>query len=245
VHSTHEYFVHIMNYCNYDIIISICMYLYLYSIFTFQMNGPGITTLPDVCSDAGRILFITLIFLSVAMASFVCRRMVSAMWSTIDNETAVSVGKNEDYGSGIEHSLSIDGEVIDEVIPQVMSDESEKLTHREHEHEENDEEDQYTETEGESLIPQDTKVHDRPQLESTSIVGQSLEAYGKQTSVYTSFLMVASALCLGLAQMVSFLSCNYIECNSNQVLTYIYPLRCSVQQYLTVCLLLSAVKVVH
>ena len=165
------------------------------------MNGPGITTLPDVCSDAGRILFVTLIFLSVAMASFVCRRMVSAMWSSIDNETSAS-GKNEDYGTGIQHSLSIDGEVIDEVIPQVMSDESEKLTHREHEHEENDEEEQYTE--GESLIPQDTKIHDRPLLERTSIVGQSLEAYGKQTSVYTSFLMVASALCLGLAQMVSY-----------------------------------------
>ena len=166
------------------------------------MNGPGITTLPDVCSDAGRILFVTLIFLSVTMASFVCRRMVYAMWSSIDNETSVSVGKNEDYGSGIQHSLSIDGEVVDEVI-QVMSDESEKLTH-EHEHdEENDEEEQYTE--GESLlIPQDTKRHDRPQIETTSIVGQSLEAYGKQTSVYTSFLMVASALCLGLAQMVSY-----------------------------------------
>ena len=173
---------------------------YLYSIFTFQMNGPGITTLPDVCSDAGRILFVTLIFLSVAMASFVCRRMVSAMWSSIDNETSVSVGKNDDYGTGIQHSLSIDGEIIDEVIPQVMSDESEKLKHREHEHEENDEEEY---TEGEALIPQDTKMHDRPQLERTSIVGQSLEAYGKQTSVYTSFLMVASALCLGLAQMVS------------------------------------------
>jgi len=166
------------------------------------MNGPGITTLPDVCSDAGHILFVTLIFLSVAMASFVCRRMVYAMWSSIDDETSVSVGKNEDYGTGIQHSLSIDGEIIDEVIPQVMSDESEKLTHREHEHEENDEEE--IETEGELLIPQDTKVHDRPQLERTSIVGQSLEAYGKQTSVYTSFLMVASALCLGLAQMVSF-----------------------------------------
>ena len=165
------------------------------------MNGPGITTLPDVCSDAGRILFVTLIFLSVAMAAFVCRRMVSAMWSSIDNETSVSVGKNEDYGTGIQHSLSIDGKIIDEVIPQVMSDESEKLTHREHEHEENDEEEY---TEGKSIIPQDTKINDRPLLERTSIVGQSLEAYGKQTSVYTSFLMVASALCLGLAQMVSY-----------------------------------------
>ena len=176
---------------------------YLYSIFTFQMNGPGITTLPDVCSDAGRILFVTLIFLSVAMASFVCRRMVYAMWSSIDNETFVSVGKNSDYGTGIQHSLSIDGEgVVDEVIPQVMSDESENLKHREHEHDEENDEEEYTE--GESLIPQDTKIHDRPQLERTSIVGQSLEAYGKQTSVYTSFLMVASALCLGLAQMVSY-----------------------------------------
>ena len=38
------------------------------------MNGPGITTLPDVAAGAGRMLFVTLIFLSVAMASFVCRR---------------------------------------------------------------------------------------------------------------------------------------------------------------------------
>ena len=191
-------------FCNCCIHFSLYMYLYSYYIHIFQMNGPGITTLPDVCSDAGRILFVTLIFLSVTMASFVCRRMVYAMWSSTDNETSASVGKNEDYGSGIQHSLSIDGEVVDEVIPKVvMSDESEKLTHREHEHDENGEEEQYTE--GESLlIPQDTKVHDRPQLERTSIVGQSLEAYGKQTSVYTSFLMVASALCLGLAQMVSY-----------------------------------------
>jgi len=198
------------------------------------MNGPGITTLPDVCSDAGRILFVALIFLSVTMASFVCRRMVSAMWSSIDNETSVSVGKNEDYGTGIQHSLSIDGEIIDEAIPQVMSDESEKLTHREHEHEENDEEEQYTE--GELLIPQDTKVHDRPQLERTSIVGQSLEAYGKQTSVYTSFLMVSSALCLGLAQMVSGFCAIILDVT--QASTDFILFRCSVQQYLTVCLLL-------
>ena len=43
----------------------------------------------------------------------------------------------------------------------------------------------------------------QPVLENTSIVGQSREAYGKKASVYVAFTMVASALCLGLAQMVS------------------------------------------
>ena len=42
----------------------------------------------------------------------------------------------------------------------------------------------------------------QPSLEKTSIVGQSLEAYGRRTSVYVALTMVASALCLALAQMM-------------------------------------------
>jgi len=196
------------------------------------MNGPGITTLPDVAADAGLTLYVTLIVLSVTMASFVCRRMVYAMWASLDSEESSDVEHQhgEDYESINKHdsiqSLSIDnsdeGEKtaaaaeaggMDEIIPGASS--PDKLIHREHNQEESTNAPTTTATdkpaEGESLLSH--KDHDenmamitenvlRPVLERTSIVGQSREAYGKQASIYTAFTMVASALCLGLAQMM-------------------------------------------
>ncbi|KAL7541285.1 hypothetical protein ACHAXR_010774 [Thalassiosira sp. AJA248-18] len=198
------------------------------------MNGPGITTLPDVAADAGLCLYVTLIAISVSMAAFVCRRMVYAMWSSLDEEAEAGVDdvekQPEDYDSmkkvdsGIIQSLAIDssdkdaaveeavGET-DEIIPGVTSggkDESSQLIHREHDHDGEPQHDIMEEAE--SLLSH--KDHQgniamignynksQPLLERTSIVGQSREAYGKKTSVYVAFTMVASALCLGLAQMM-------------------------------------------
>ncbi len=107
---------------------------------------------------------------------------------------------------------------VDEVIPEATNDHESQLIHREHdqhEHQKSHNEDVATSdphTEVESLLTHKdheeniAMVHgldtNRPILERTSIVGQSREAYGRTSSIYTSFAMVASALCLGLAQMV-------------------------------------------
>ena len=190
------------------------------------MNGPGITTLPDVAADAGLTLYVTLIALSVCMAAFVCRRMVYAMWSTLDLHENGD-GNKEDYESmkkvdgGLVHmgidssdqSMEVENTMgeMDEIIPNSGVDtDSSQLIHREHEGTAAEE----SYTEAESLLSH--KNHEdniamitnqgkatQPALENTSIVGQSREAYGKKASVYVAFTMVASALCLGLAQMVS------------------------------------------
>ncbi|KAL7541764.1 hypothetical protein ACHAWF_007011 [Thalassiosira exigua] len=168
------------------------------------MNGPGITTLPDVAADAGLFLYATLIALSVAMAAFVCRRMVYAMWSSL--EEGAGSGEGDKYDTmakpeaGLIH-MGIDsgkGGEEDEIIPEASKDED-QLTHREHD-------------QGESLLsPKDHAENlalisgpglKQPNLEETAIVGQSREAYGKDASVYAALTMVASALCLGLAQMM-------------------------------------------
>lgn len=195
------------------------------------MNGPGITTLPTVAADAGRFLYVTLISISVMMAAFVCRRMVYAMWSSVNEEVIVQT--DEDYSSmkkveggtvtkHLQH-LSMDASANEEIIPEMASES--QLTHREHDHHEHTQQELNTQqplptdhSEDESLLPHADHEenmnslladHDksRPVLERTSIVGQSREAYGEQASIYTSFLMVASALCLGLAQMV----CEYLS----------------------------------
>ena len=173
------------------------------------MNGPGLTTLPDVAADAGLLLFAFLIALSASMAAFVCRRMVHAMWSSLDEPTS----SGEKYDSmateaGIAH-MGIDGgddeeEEIDEVIPEPSRDDD-QLIHREHDLSPKG-------GQGKSLpSPKDHaenvalisgEMRQRPYLEETAIVGQTREAYGREASVYSAFAMVASALCLGLAQMV-------------------------------------------
>ena len=176
-----------------------------------------------MAADAGRFLYVTLISISVMMAAFVCRRMVYAMWSSVNEEVVVQT--DEDYSSmkkveggtvkHLQHLSMDDASANEEIIPEMASES--QLTHREHEHEHSQElntPQPLPHSEDESLLPHAdheenmnsllTEDHDksRPVLERTSIVGQSREAYGHNASIYTSFLMVASALCLGLAQMV-------------------------------------------
>lgn len=142
------------------------------------------------------------------------------MWASLDDESSDDAehGDTENYDSmkGSIQSLSIsdggktstamDVGETDEIIPEASS--PDKLTHRDH-----DNPSEKTHTEAETLFSH--RDHDenmaiiadgdkpgRPVLERTSIVGQSREAYGTQASVYTAFTMVASALCLGLAQMM-------------------------------------------
>ncbi|KAL7451427.1 hypothetical protein ACHAWC_003260 [Mediolabrus comicus] len=137
------------------------------------MNGPGITTLPDVATDAGLSLYVILITGSVIMASFVCRRMVYAMWSSL------SCG-----GGGYSSVKDVEEQTVaSEDTPLVQSNGSTNSG------------DNNISSNNSNLVPQ-------PSLEKTSIVGQSLEAYGKNTSVYAALTMVASALCLALAQMM-------------------------------------------
>lgn len=208
------------------------------------MNGPGITTLPDVATDAGLFLYVTLIAGSVLMASYVCRRMVFAMWSScssgslffsssgavpkkdivtyqnIDNVLTTMQLSAEDGGGGIikigKSALSISGNDDDD--DESGSDEyfdEQQIIHR-HTHERLQPNLTRTGSEDETLLLHDnnnssgnnsdtnraTMAYPQPILEQTSIVGQSLEAYGQKTSVYVALTMVASALCLALAQMM-------------------------------------------
>ena len=111
-------------------------YSAILAISANTMNGPAFTTLPDVAADAGLCLYVTLIALSVA--AFVCRRMVYAVWSSLNNEESavmdVEQQEKEDYSSikkvdsGLIQRLAISssnkeeevaevGE-IDEIIPE-------------------------------------------------------------------------------------------------------------------------------
>jgi hypothetical protein len=138
------------------------------------MNGPGITTLPDVATDAGLSLYVILITGSVIMASFVCRRMVYAMWSSL-----------RCGGGGYSSVKDVEEQTVaSEDTPLVQSNGS------------NDSGD------NDNISSNNSNLAPQPSLEKTSIVGQSLEAYGKNTSVYAALTMVASALCLALAQMM-------------------------------------------
>ena len=107
------------------------------------------------------------------MASFVCRRMVYAMWSSL------SCG-----GGGYSSVKDVEEQTVaSEDTPLVQSSGKTNPV------------DNNISSNNSNLVPQ-------PSLEKTSIVGQSLEAYGKNTSVYAALTMVASALCLALAQMM-------------------------------------------
>eukprot|EP00984_Skeletonema_dohrnii_P001822 scaffold604_cov111-Skeletonema_dohrnii-CCMP3373.AAC.3 len=136
------------------------------------MNGPGITTLPDVAVDAGLFLYVILITGSVAMASYVCRRMVFAMWSSL-----TSYGKAADTELGTYHD-------VEPNLTKRSSEEDSLLLHNGN-------------NGGATSV-----AYPQPKLETTSIVGQSVEAYGKKAGVYAALTMVASALCLALAQMM-------------------------------------------
>jgi len=137
------------------------------------MNGPGITTLPDVAVDAGLFLYVILITGSVAMASYVCRRMVFAMWSSLK-----SYGKAADTELGTYHD-------VEPNLTKRSSEEDSLLLHN-----------------GNPNGGDNSVAYPQPKLETTSIVGQSVEAYGKKAGVYAALTMVASALCLALAQMM-------------------------------------------
>jgi len=200
-------------------------YAGILAIAANTMNGPGFTTLPGVAADAGLGLYVILIALSVAMASFVCRRMVYAMWSSLDNTEGGSGisgssgidAEKGDYGavenaelSGLAvQSLAIansDSKVgkdgVDEIIP-IATDAKEaaaQLHHRESDHHYAEDES----NEDEPLISprMGHQQQQQPLLEKTSIVGQSLEVYGSNGGYYAALAMVASALCLALAQMM-------------------------------------------
>mmetsp|Transcript_29578 Transcript_29578/g.54145 ORF Transcript_29578/g.54145 Transcript_29578/m.54145 type:complete len:580 (-) Transcript_29578:270-2009(-) len=175
------------------------------------MNGPAFTTLPGVAADAGLGLYVILIAISVAMASFVCRRMVYAMWSSLDsNDGGGDIDAEKEGYHAVENAESglalqslafassdskVGDEVVDEIIP-IATDAKEaaaQLHHREGDHHED-----------ERLISPITSPpqNQQPLLEKTSIVGQSLEAYGSSGGYYAALAMVASALCLALAQMM-------------------------------------------
>ena len=139
------------------------------------MNGPGITTLPDVAVDAGLFLYVILITGSVAMAAYVCRRMVFAMWSSLK-----SYGKVADTELGTYHD-------VEPNLTKRSSEEDSLFLHNGNPNNSG----------GDNSV-----AYPQPKLETTSIVGQSVEAYGKKAGVYAALTMVASALCLALAQMM-------------------------------------------
>jgi hypothetical protein len=175
------------------------------------MNGPGITTLPDVAVDAGILLYIVLIVISVRMASFVCKRMVHAMWSSIKNEyyeRVDSVDINAKSSLKEEEPENCNAESSITVQLTELHTNQIQLEHREHYLHKNDpqskllsREDDSTlslgDAEIKSLIDHEHKSevsHLQPVLERTSIVGQSLEGYGRSTSTMVALTMVASAL---------------------------------------------------
>lgn len=136
------------------------------------MNGPGITTLPDVAVSAGIGLYIVMIALSVSMAAYVCRRMVHAMWGSLKDNAIQSDEEERLLGNGDHENGSSNGSTDDISINKALFTKSMTATRR------------------------------KPILERTSIVGQAKEAYGPAAGVAIAVTMVASALCLALAQMV-------------------------------------------
>mmetsp|Transcript_6949 Transcript_6949/g.16050 ORF Transcript_6949/g.16050 Transcript_6949/m.16050 type:complete len:552 (-) Transcript_6949:43-1698(-) len=132
------------------------------------MNGPGITTLPDVTGDAGIALYLALIATSVLMAAFVSRRMVYDEWSSLDQSC-----RNPPAQEDEEDAADTDLEEIESLIKN-----------------------------GDGEEPSPGDFVNQPDLSKTCIVGLTREACGQKTSVYVAIAMVASALCLALAQMM-------------------------------------------
>jgi hypothetical protein len=171
------------------------------------MNGPGITTLPDVAVDAGLFLYIFLIVVSVKMASFVCARMVFAMWSSVNNAGGyVGYDRVESVESDVKSLFEEeDGKVMpDSSIQLTDMHPNQQLEHREHKQDpqsklvrEDSLEGSGGGLEADSLLDHDHKLdvaHRQPLIERTSIVGQSFEGYGHRTSTVVALTMVASAL---------------------------------------------------
>ena len=113
----------------------------------------------------------------------------------------------------IHHRHSRSTETSDEVVqhhnlPNLSKSGSEEESLLLQQHNNNINSSEYNNDDGQNLPSSPSKTHkgysqqQQPLLEKTSIVGQSLEAYGQKTSVYVAFTMVASALCLALAQMM-------------------------------------------
>ena len=170
------------------------------------MNGPGITTLPNVAVDAGLFLYIFLIAISVKMASFVCTRMVNAMWSSLSHPSGGEVGYERVKRVESEMRLPLE-EGIDEIIPTAtmqlaeLAHSNQLLEHRDHkcDPQSNFEEENLVDevvVENESLLDHHkiNGPYAQPELERTSIVGQSLEGYGRKTTTVVALTMVASAL---------------------------------------------------
>lgn len=185
------------------------------------MNGPGITTLPDVAVDAGIFFYFILIALSVRMASFVCHRMVHAMWSSLKSDSYfLNEGDNRNYervDSVESDAMSLfdeDENILDEEIQDAVI----QLTELHHDHPNSQMEYRQLHSKMgpqsieniltlETLTTRETQagtLHDnvhntfnrihQPILERTSIVGQSLEGFGRSTSTFVALTMVASAL---------------------------------------------------
>lgn len=175
------------------------------------MNGPGITTLPDVAVDAGILLYIALIVLSVRMASFVCKRMVFAMWSSCgtneesaarkgyervesvechDTTTTTSLIEKEDEDRIHTDSNTISTIQLTELHPNQRLEHREYVVHKSI----GDPQSKMLDSEEESLLDHGHVSDIRPVLERTSIVGQSLEGYGRSTGTMVALTMVASAL---------------------------------------------------
>ena len=177
------------------------------------MNGPGITTLPDVAVDAGLTLYIVLIAISVRMASFVCTRMVFAMWSSLKGHAYYLGKEGYDRCSSVDDgvkSLVEEEERAGDDFPGAASIQlaalhpNQQLEHRTSVESNHDpqsknftEQDVESENETESLLDHGHKIdeiHVQPILEHSSIVGQTLEGYGRSMSTAAALTMVASAL---------------------------------------------------
>lgn len=180
------------------------------------MNGPGITTLPDVAVSAGLFLYLFLIAISVNMAAFVCHRMVYAMWSSLKGD-AYFLGRDDGSYERVESveseikSILEEDEAMEETIPK--KGENIQLTglhHGQLEHREGHGDKLKTDLQQQVMVEPNDSVaiemqsellleshdlpHAQPAIEHTSIVGQSLEGYGRFTSTFVALTMVASAL---------------------------------------------------
>lgn len=131
--------------------------------------------------DAGISLYLALIATSVLMAAFVSRRMVYDGWSSLDQ----SSGRNPLAEEDEEDDAPADD--MEEKVSLIRNGEGEvpvKGLRPLH------------------IEPSPIDSLNQPVLSETCIVGLSREACGQKASVYVAISMVASALCLALAQMM-------------------------------------------
>ena len=110
------------------------------------------------------------------MSAFVSRRMVYAQWSSLDHTSERNPPSQEDESLIHRNEDGTQAADLDEKASLI--------------------------TNGDGEEPSPSDFVKQPDLSRTSIVGQSREACGQKTSVYVAISMVASALCLALAQMM-------------------------------------------